>query len=263
MRRYLRYIFFLFSLTCYANGQSVSEVPSTEKATIEEFWFEPDRPGAGTGTGVVPFKKVMLEVGEQFDISRRDLDVMLPEVQLRAGITRFAELRFSVGGNAEHEGRWNFDIDPLVLGTKVRFSNGYKWLPEIALLAELAIPCTPQQASSMTVAPSLHLLFENEVNRWFKIDYDVGAEWDGRDMKPDVFISLSGVFCFAKRWQAYLESFNYITGFGKHFDGIPCLSAGIYCQVHQRVQVDLYGCFNAMDPDLYSNFGVGIAWLIN
>lgn len=251
MRRHILYIAALLLLACPIIRAD------------EEFWFESDQPGFGTGANVVPFKKVMLEVGFQTDIMRRDAAVMLPEVLLRAGITHFAEIRLNVGGFAEQEGRWNYNIDPLVIGTKVRFAKGNKWIPKIAMLAELAIPCTPAQAAEMTVAPALHLLFENEVTHWLNICYDVGGEWDGVDMRPDVFISLAFEFNFHEKAGAFLESYNYITAFGRDFDGIPALSTGFYYQVHKRVQLDVYGSFNILDPDAYSNVGLGVSWLIN
>ena len=249
---YTRSLLILAMLTIFSGGIMAQD----------DWWFEPDRPGVGTASGVVPFKKVMLECGFQTDIERRRADVMLPELQLRAGITRFAELRFSAGGFAEEQGRWDFDIDPLVLGTKVRFCEKKGKVPEIAMLAELAIPCTKKQAEELTVAPTLHLLFTHETLSWLNITYDVGGEWDGRDMRPDLFIALCMDFTIAPKWHTFVESYNYITGF-KQFDGQAYLSAGFTYQVHRRVQLDISAAFNAKDPDLYSNVGVGIAWLIN
>lgn len=234
----------------------------------EELWMEPDRPGMATGTGVMPFKKVMWETGFEAGFGNSEYSVLLPTTMFRFGITRFAELRIEYDGTLRRDntGSWSYEVAPLVLGTKVRIFDGseqHKWIPKTSLMVNLAIPSTPALASAMHVAPSAHLLFSNDVTDWFNIGYNVGVEWDGVQAKPNTFLALCLGFNITDRIGAFIESYNYFTDYGKNTDADCGLDGGFTFMVHDRVQLDLYGGFDVRHPAANSYVGLGVAWLIN
>jgi len=233
-----------------------------------ELWMEPDRPGAATGTGVMPFKSVMWETGFEASFANNQYAVLLPTTMFRFGITPFAELRLQYDGILAQasDKKWTYNLQPLVLGTKIRLFDGsdkHKWIPKSSLMLNLAIPSTRSMAHSMHLAPSVYLLFSNEVTSWFNIGYNVGAEWDGLSAKPATFLALCLGFNITDNIGAFVESYNYFTDYGSNFAAECNIDAGFNFMVHPRVQLDVYGAFNARDPVSQSNVGLGIAWLIH
>lgn len=234
----------------------------------EEVWMEPDRPGMATGTGVMPFEKVMWETGFDAGFGNSEYSVLLPTTMFRFGITRFAELRIEYDGTfrRDNTGSWSYEVAPLVLGTKVRIFDGseqHKWIPKTSLMVNLVIPSTPALASAMHVAPSAYLLFSNDVTDWLNIGYNVGVEWDGMQPRPATFLALCLGFNITDNIGAFIESYNYIYDYGPNLDADCGLDAGFNFMVHERVQLDIYAAINAKDPATQSWVGLGVAWLIN
>ena len=224
-----------------------------------------DRPGMSTGTDVTPFLKVQWETGFESYFTENP-GVLLPTTMFRFGVTRFAELRLEYDGvlNQYDRHKWGYEVQPLILGTKVKVFDGYKWVPKISLMANLAIPLTCEQLHETHVSPSLHLLFQNDVTDWFNIGYDVGAEWDGVTAIPATFLGVCLGFNISDNFGAFIESYNYFTKYSMKKTEAECnLDFGFTCTVHPRVQLDLYGMFNCQDPKSDNGIGFGVAWLIN
>lgn len=240
-------------------------ISAQESATV----ISADRPGMATGVDVMPFKSVQWETGFQYDYSSGAHSITLPTTLFRFGITRFAELRVEYDGSlASGDGkRWEYAVEPLVLGTKIKFFEGtenekLQWLPAVSFLFNLAIPSTPDLAKTTHVAPSAYLLFHHEATDWLSIDYNVGAEWDGVSARPATFLALCLGFGITDKAGSFLESYNYITDYGKNTAGSANLDFGFTYLVHPRVQLDVYGAFNCQDPASSANVGLGVAWMI-
>ncbi len=235
----------------------------------QEATISADRPGMATGVDVLPFKSVQWETGFQYDYASGSHGITLPTTMFRFGITRFAELRLEYDGAlGSADGKTlTYEVLPLILGTKVKFYEGtdnekLQWLPQTSLLLNLAIPSTPDLAKTTHVAPSAYLLFHHDATDWLSIDYNVGAEWDGIIAKPTTFLALCLGFGITDKLGAFLESYNYITDYGKNIDGSANLDFGFTYLVHPRVQLDVYGAFNCQAPASAANVGLGVAWMI-
>ena len=257
MRKLL--IFIALFGTCFAS------FAQTDSPTLSA-----DRPGMATGTDVTPFLKVVWETGFESTWDGSP-GFLLPTTMLRFGVTKFAELRLEYDGSYyrfDHQElrHWSYDMQPLIIGTKVKIFEGYKWVPKISLMANLAIPLSrvPDGFVQPHTAPSLYLLFQNDVTDWFNIGYNVGAEWSGVSHIPNTFLALCLGFNIGERFGAFVESFNYLTRYGKRNTEAECnLDFGFTCLVHPRVQLDLYGMFNCQDPRNFNGIGLGVAWLVN
>lgn len=251
MKRLLLLLLYFFSL-CVGYSQ-------------DETWFAPDRPGGGTGVGVSPFKKVLCETGFQCDWEDGTHVITLPALMMRVGVTSFAELRVEYDGTLRRgSSRWNYQVEPLILGTKLRVFEGTKWLPQTSFMANLAMPTSRFMADSARVAPSLYLLFSNPLTNWLAIDYNLGAEWNGVDAIPTTFVALNLDFSITDHVGAFVESYNYITCRGVKNTQVECrVDFGFVYVVTPRVQLDLYGNVNCSDPSNGSHIGFGFAWLLN
>ena len=250
-------VFFLLLFVCTIVAQE-----SGEEVTVSA-----DRPGMATGVDIMPFKKVQFETGFQWDYANKASSMVLPTAMLRVGVSNFAELRLQYDGTLAESGKnWDYGVEPIVLGTKIRVFEGWKFVPAISFMANLALPSSTELAQTMHVAPSLYLLFQNDVTDWFNIGYNVGVEWNGTDATPATFLAVCLGFGITDNLGAFLESYNYFTRYNLKNGKTAVdtnLDFGFNYIVHPRVQLDLYASFNCQNPKLYSNLGFGIAWLIN
>lgn len=237
-------------------------------AQTEEPSVSADRPGMATGTDVMSFLKVQWETGFESTWSG-DPVFLLPTTMIRFGVTQFAELRIEYDGTLYNIGHreWAYEVQPLVLGTKVKIFEGYMWVPKISLLANLSIPLKRDIGTYATVrhvAPSLYLLFQNDVTDWFNIGYNVGAEWSGYSHIPSTFLALCLGFNITDNFGTFLESYNYFSRYGKDNTEAECnLDFGFTYMVHPKVQLDLYAMFNCQCPRDFNGIGLGLTWLIN
>ena len=134
-----------------------------------------DRPGMATGVGVLPFKTIQWETGFQWDYADCQHSFTLPTTMLRFGVAPFAELRLEYDGTLYSDAKWQYQVEPLILGTKIRVFEGWKAVPKISFLANIAIPITKEAFQTSHVAPSLYLLFENDVTDWLNLCYNLST----------------------------------------------------------------------------------------
>lgn len=223
-----------------------------------------DRPGMATGVGVLPFKSIQWETGVQWDYSNKSHSFTLPTTMLRLGVTPFAELRLQYDGTMNQVGRnWEYSVEPITLGTKIRLFDGWKAVPKVSFLANICIPTTKEQYASSYVAPSMYLLFENDVTDWLNVCYNVGLEWDGQTASPATFVALCLGFAIDDQLGAFVESYNYFSRYGAYSKSAECnVDFGFTYLVHPAVQLDVYASMNCQDPASYANVGLGVAWLI-
>ena len=236
-------------------------------AQESEFTISADRPGMATGVDIMPFKKVQFETGFQWDYSGTSA-ITLPTAMFRFGLSDFAELRLQYDGTlVENPGaQWSYNVEPLTIGTKIKVLEGGQYVPAISFMANLAIPSTSDLAHTMHVAPSLYLLFQNDITDWFNVGYNVGVEWNGEDAIPATFLAICLGFGITDNFGAFLESYNYFTRYDLSTGKTAVdanLDFGFNYIVHPRIQLDLYASFNCQDPKSYSNIGLGVAWFIN
>ena len=249
-------------LLMFATLLQAQEVVNEEALAVSA-----DRPGMATGVNVLPFKTVQWETGVQWDYSNKTHSLTLPTTMLRIGVTSFAELRLQYDGTLAQgntlEDKWTYGVEPITLGTKIKIFDGWKAVPKVSFLANICLPATKEQYKTSYVAPSIYLLFENDVTDWLNLCYNVGLEWNGVDATPSTFVALCLGFAMGEQWGAFVESYNYFTRLSTGTEAEWNLDAGFTYMPHRRVQLDVYASINCQDPAMYSNVGLGVAWLIN
>ena len=220
-------------------------------------------PWYGDGRGCTAVQNHSMGDGLPMGLRRPSTLVHITTTMLRFGVAPFAELRLEYDGTLYSDAKWQYQVEPLILGTKIRVFDGWKAVPKISFLANIAIPITKEAFQNSHVAPSLYLLFENDVTDWLNLCYNLGAEWNGVDATPSTFLALCLGFTINDQWGAFVESFNYFTRLSTHTEADWNLDAGFTYMPHHRVQLDVYASINCQDPAMYSNVGLGVAWLIN
>ncbi len=223
-----------------------------------------DRPGALTGTDVMPLHKLQWETGMRYESTKDGPHTLaLNSTLLRFGLFENAEIRLGTDFLMWNDGQArepSFGLAPLTLGMKTRFYEGTKYLPSVSMLAELTSPHVgTKELLPSNMAASLHLLFEHTFTDWFGICYNVGAEWDGETATPTTYLGLGVYFSITEQIGTFVETYNYI-----HPEGNQYLTQfGLTWLVSRRVQLDLSGDLDFQNLGKFYVISGGVSWLIN
>lgn len=233
-------------------------------AQEEPLTISADRPGALTGTDVMPLYKLQWETGMGFESTADGAHKFtLNNTLLRFGLFESTELRIGTDALMWNDGQAtepSFGLTPLTIGMKTRFYEGTGYLPSVSMLAELKSPHVgTKELLPAHLAPSLHLLFEHTFTDWFGICYNVGAEWDGETASPTTYLGFGVYFDITEHIGTFVETYNYI-----HPEGNQHLTQfGLTWLVSRRVQLDLSGDLDFQNLGKFYVVSGGVAWLIN
>ncbi len=230
-------------------------------AEAQEAEFTADRPGASTGPATVAAGVVQWEQGVQYDGDGAKGMFTFSNTLFRFGVTDGFELR--LGGDAfiYNEGEaWRPAFSGLTLGTKINIFEGRGAIPEVAVMANLAIPATGNEGFVVEhLAPSLYLLFENPLTDRWSLGYNVGVEWDGTLPAPSAFVALGASYAITDNLGCFVESYNYFSRMGNAY----MADAGFSLQVARKVQLDLAANIDLCHPAQAWAVSFGVAWQLN
>lgn len=224
-----------------------------------------DRPGALTGTDVMPRFKVQWETGMGFESTKDGPNILvLNNTLLRFGLFENAEIRLGANVLMLNEGQGKapiYGMTPLTFGIKAKFFEGRGFLPSVALLAEVKSPHVgSKEWLPSRLTPTLHLLFEHTVTNWLGIGYNVGTEWDGETGKTDTYLGFGLYFSITEQIGSFVETYNFI----RPEEGNQYLTQfGFTWLVSRRVQLDLAADLDFLNLNKFYAISGGVAWLIN
>jgi len=223
--------------------------------------FTADRPGATTGTDVLPAGRVQWETGVAWERSKLDGPAVttwtVNNTLLRWGFSDYAELRLqgdflaSSASGAHHSG-----FSDVAIGTKVKLLEGRKALPSMSLLANILVP----GGSDANYLPrewgaQVGLLFQNELTSRLSLGYEGDLIWSD-DSQPTAFYGVCLGYALNDRLSLALEEYNNTSS-----DGTECwteISFG--WQVSPRLQLDMGTDISLSHPADYHNLMIGLAW---
>ena len=230
----------------------------------EDVGFTADRPGASTGPLVVGQGVIQLEQGVQYDRDGDASTFTFSNTLLRYGLFPNMELRlggdwllYQVKGATQG---FKPAFSGLGIGTKIKCFEGKGAIPAVSVLADFAVPYTASKGFNTDhLAPSLYLLFENPVNDWLSIGYNLGAKWDGTLPDATTFAAVCLGFTATESLGCFLESYNY---FGV-LDNVYAMDFGLNWMVGRKVQLDLAANIDLRNPAQSWSVSCGVAWQIN
>lgn len=232
-------------------------------AQEDDFSFPADRPGNVWGTEVLPFTRCSWENGFSYERDHDSRTIVLPSTIIRYGIFENVELRVGTDFQFFEEQPFqtkSYGIMPLTIGTKIYCYEGKGAFPSVAVLAQLQSPHvgSPDLLPDH-LAPSMYLIFENDINDRLVLCYNAGTEWDGVTATPTTFLGLNLWFGITDDLGTYIETSNYL-----HPDGNQYLSEiGLTFTPMPRLQLDVEADFDVQNLKDYFRVGCGIAWRIN
>ena len=125
----------IFSIVFFLSLCGLLNVKAQEETVVIS-----SRAGRSTGVDVMPFRSLQLESRIEYDHGECE-QVLLPGMMLRYGITKLAEIWVEYTGFYGNESDvFAYQVNPLMVGTKVRIANPHGWIPETSLQTSLSIP---------------------------------------------------------------------------------------------------------------------------
>ncbi|RYY41252.1 MAG: transporter [Chitinophagaceae bacterium] len=182
-------------------------------ASAQSDGLEADRPGESQSAQTVEKGNLQPELGLRRERSDDEtVDYFEPRTTLRFGLLQGFELRAELSPVTEtHKGSASQSgLLPVELGFKASLWKGNGSLPEAALLAQVGIPKLASVAFRPTYAkPKVRLLLENKITEALRLNYNLGAEWTGDDVKPQWLYTVSPELTLGKHWEAFAELYGF------------------------------------------------------
>lgn len=225
--------------------------------------FTADRPGATTGTDVLPKGRIQWETGvgvEHSCIESPSTTTWTINTSLlRFGISDYAELRLQADGlyTSSDEDRYG-GMANLIIGSKLHLFDGWKAIPEMSLLANVMIPGgRNSNYLPENIGGQLGLLFQNNLSSRLSLGYEADVIW-GDEEKPTAFWGVCLGLQVSDKLNLMLEEYNY-----SNVDTECWLEIGAALMLSKKVQIDLATDLSLQYLKRYFNFSIGLAWQIN
>lgn len=238
----IRKIFFIFVFcpSClYAQGEAD---------------FTADRPGATTGTDVLPKDRVQWETGVGLEHSNIEFPSTttwtINTSLLRYGISDYAELRLQADGLYTSSDEDSFGgLANILIGSKLHLFDGWKAIPEMSLLANIMIPGGKNSNYlPENIGGQLGLLFQNNLSSKLSLGYEADVIW-GDEEKPTAFWGVCLGLHVSDRLNLMLEEYNY-----NNVHTECWMEIGAAFMVSKRLQIDLATDLSLQYPKRYCNF---------
>jgi hypothetical protein len=230
--------------------------------------FVPDRPGFATPPDLISQQVFEVEEGIQYESSTdgiiRNKNIQLSSVLLRYGLFEKAEIRiqtdyaYNIKDGVIHSTIYGFD--PVTIGTKIKVIEQKGVMPNFSLLFKLTMPFLGKaEFRPDNTAPSIYLLFSNDLSESVNLCYNYGMGWDGSSTIPTHFCAVCLGVNLNDEISTFVESYGYLNQTTK-----PKLyiDAGFAYLITEHLQIDLTaaGYLNSFKD--YYLFSTGFAWEI-
>lgn len=173
-------------------------------------------------------------------INISDKIILLPSTLIKYGLSNFLELRVTTEFQIDNLSN-NYSFNPLIIGFKTKILKEKSWIPEMALVSQVAIPKLASKANELDrFAPELQIMMQGNYSDLFSMNYNSGVKWNGFDENLFYTYKFTSNFTFSQKWSCYSEIFGNYSSFQKPDTNI---NNGIMCLVNNDMFLDLSAGF--------------------
>ncbi|HUQ97438.1 MAG TPA: transporter [Chitinophagaceae bacterium] len=211
-----------------------------EKDTLEK--IETDRPDQTESPTIVPKGWLQAELGVERKLEPEGFLYTLPTVLTKYGVSKKLELRLLTENNSlyKHHLTDSFGLQPVKVGFKYNLLEEKGIVPQTSLLAHTGLNRLASRyfKGLSFFAPEFRLAMQHTLSDVVGLGYNIGAEWESTDEKPDFIYTLAPGFNLGERWYAFVELFGSVKrGEGPEHNA----DAGVAYHVSQNFRVDFSG----------------------
>lgn len=209
--------------------------------------IQPDRPGLGESSQIVPLKYFQIEAGGNYEWDKESnisaTSITYNSTTLRYGLFNNFELRLAVNFQQDFfktplgNSNTNVGFTPWSFGFKGRICDAKGLLPSAAILGNLAIPY-PASSSYKTayIAPSILIPMEWDLAESLLLTVNVGTFWDGDSPIPSYFSSLGFDYALPANFGVFVEGYMNVDEVGNF---LPGFNGGVVWRLLPNLQLDL------------------------
>ena len=129
---------------------------------------------------------------------------------------------------------------PLQLGTKVKISDQYGWIPQTALVAMVFLPSGEGSLQLDKALPDLRLTFANDIPGALDVFYSLGVFWTPEEFDAVGLYTIGLGFTISDRVWSFVEFYGYFNDFIPD----PSLNGGFTWLITNDIKFDLTGGFD-------------------
>ena len=228
--------------------------------------IQPDRPGLGESSQIVPLKYFQIESGGNFEFDK-DGTVSTKSVTYNSTTFRYSifnnfELRLAFNIQQEFLKIGNFSTNselgftPWSFGFKGRICDAKGILPSAAILGNLAIPYpSSNNYKTAYIAPSILIPMEWDLTESLLLTVNIGSFWDGDGPIPSYLSSLGFDYALPANFGVFIEGYMNVDETGSFQPGF---NGGVVWRVLPNLQFDLSAGLglNSQIADGFINGGI-------
>lgn len=174
--------------------------------------MQTDRPNETESPNSVTTHHLQVENGISFEQDDNEKTYEIPEVVMRYGVFKNAEIRIESALKINHETTQNdFGISPVVIGAKYHLANHKGALiPDIGVLARISIPWMADKGfQEEYYSPEIRLLAQHELSKVTHLGYNAGIHWLSDSAKAEYIYSVSADHSVTKKLKLFIETFGF------------------------------------------------------
>jgi hypothetical protein len=227
--------------------------------------FSADRPGFATPPNIQNSNTLQVETGASFERSTGNGSFYeifgYNTTLLRYGVNRNFEFRVQENYLGIKTDSTNISgFGPLVLGTKILFTEETKWILSASIMLDLTLPYIGDEHFRPDyLAPSFYLLLQKSFMKKIILCVNAGLEYYGFSPRPAEFVAVNAGYSITEKVSCFLENYNWFTG-----NAAPrnFLDAGFTWMVRKNLQLDISGGMRLEDISDYWMISAGVTWRI-
>lgn len=221
-----------------------------------------DRPGVADSPYLVRPNSVQYEMGTAWNNHLGLDEFVFPVMMFRYRIHKRAELRFCINYEPQSAKYLNYhhikNIDPIMLGTKVKLFKEKKWRPEASIGTYLMFPINgfrKPAISLMEVEIVSH--FQNNFTSWFDLNYNFGYVYGGLLQRSSFEYAVCANFHPWKKFSLFIEHYGFYHQSGGYE---PAWDAGLIFKPKKNLQLDLSVLQNYWDRTFQTYYMIGFSF---
>lgn len=232
----------VFFLLFFSWSQLQAQKSAANKTEKENEAIETDRPDESETPFILSKKCIQFEFGVSKESFGNNVsEWTLPVLQVRYGLSKKVEaLLISEYTNASSSGKFQDSTSVLKISPALRINliEGRAIIPHTSvLLASGFNKFSSKKAIKVSsFSPEIRLAMSNKIKEGISIGYNLGAEWEDIEEKPEWAYTFTPEFEFSERWGGYVEIFGGL----KEGENENNVDAGIQYKVNNNFAIDAF-----------------------
>jgi hypothetical protein len=224
--------------------------------------IETDRPNQTESPSIVPKGWLQVELGIQRELYAGSVPLYtLPTVLLKYGVSKKFELRLITEYTTSYHQHFTdtFGLSPIKVGFKYNLLTEKGFLPQTAVIVHSGFNRLASKyfKGYTFFAPQFRFTMQHTLTDKIDLGYNLGAEWESTNEKPDWIYTLAPGMELGENWYAYLELFGCIRK-----DEMPehNMDAGISYHLTKDMRADVSGGIGLTKNALDHYIAVGFSF---